>query len=326
MCVCTALQPSKSGPAPGAAAERLVVLVALVAEGEVVHRPLRGGDDAQGAEKRVGDRLRGLDVAGRDGRRRTRVEHRARRDDDVQRLEAAGVERDVGVDERAEDVEDGGRAHRGRRVEVVGALRRRAGEVDRRPRGRPVDANGDGDLRCRRPSRSANSPSPMRSRTRRTASSALSCTWLHVGARRRRGRTRRPCARARRRPRDWPPPARAGRPRFWARSRTGWGPAVSRAASSRLAQAPPSTSWKSSISTPSSSIVRLSRRHRARRDAADVGVVGRARRRRRGGSRAREHRRDDGQVGQVRAAVVGRVEQERVAGAHGAPAMLAGSP
>ena len=40
-----------------------------VAEGEVVHRPLRGRQHAQGAVERVGHPLRGLDVAGADGGR-----------------------------------------------------------------------------------------------------------------------------------------------------------------------------------------------------------------------------------------------------------------
>ena len=62
------------------------------------------------------------------------------------------------------------------------------------------------------------------------------------------------------------------------------------------------------------------RAHRARRDAADVGVMAA-----RGDpeqdrlARVVEHRRADGDVGQMRAAVVGRVEREDVAGADACP-------
>ena len=145
MCVCTALQPSQSGPAPAPPQMRLVVLVAVVAEGEVVHRPLAGRGRAERAEQRGRHRLRRLHVAGRHGGRPHRGEHAARRDDDVEGLEAAGVERDVGVDQRAEDVEHGRRRHRRGRVEVVAALRRGAGEVDGGAAGRAVDGHGDDD-------------------------------------------------------------------------------------------------------------------------------------------------------------------------------------
>ncbi len=62
------------------------------------------------------------------------------------------------------------------------------------------------------------------------------------------------------------------------------------------------------------------RRHRARRRAADIGVVAA-----RGDAEedlrpvVREHRRHDRDVGQVRAAIIGRVQCEDVAGAHLAP-------
>ena len=78
--------------------------------------------------------------------------------------------------------------------------------------------------------------------------------------------------------------------------------------------------------------VRRVRRHRARRDAADVGVMAarrhvelrfasRIRGTRLVGIVAQEHRRDHRDVGQVRAAVVRRVQHEHVAGLHraGAP-------
>jgi len=56
--------------------------------------------------------------------------HRIGRNDDAQRLQAAGVERDVVIDQGPEDVEHGGHGHARGRVEVAGQLRRGAGEVD----------------------------------------------------------------------------------------------------------------------------------------------------------------------------------------------------
>ena len=67
MCVCTPLAPSKSGAGARAAGDRLVVLVAFVAEREVVHRALRRGLQAERAVQRVDDALRRLDVAGDHG-------------------------------------------------------------------------------------------------------------------------------------------------------------------------------------------------------------------------------------------------------------------
>src|SRR3972149_831555 len=66
-------------PAAGrrAGADRLVVLVALVAKGQVVHRALRGGKRAKRAKQAVSDRLGDLDVAGGDRRRLARRQHRS---------------------------------------------------------------------------------------------------------------------------------------------------------------------------------------------------------------------------------------------------------
>ena len=61
--------PSKPFARARAAADGFVILVAVVAEGEVVHRALRGAHHAERAVERVGDALRGLDIA-RDHRRR----------------------------------------------------------------------------------------------------------------------------------------------------------------------------------------------------------------------------------------------------------------
>ena len=78
---------------------------------------------------------------------------------------------------------------------------------------------------------------------------------------------------------------------------------------------PPATMRTPSNSTPSSSIVRLDGRHRARRAAADVGVVRAARDEVAELAAVRvEDRRHDGEIRQVRAAVVRRVQEISVAG------------
>ncbi len=132
----------------GAARDRLVVLVRVVAEREVVHRPLRGRQHAERAVQRVGDRLRRLDVARDDRGRIARREHRPFGNHDPERLQAAGIHRDLVVDQRAEHVEHRGLAHGGRRVEVGRLLRARPGEVDRRRAPRLVDRDRHGDRRA----------------------------------------------------------------------------------------------------------------------------------------------------------------------------------
>ena len=130
--MCTAEVPSKPGPCAGAAAHGLVVLVRVVAEDDVVHRPLARREHAEGAVERVGHRLAGLGVPGHDGSRILRRQHGALGNDDVDRLETALVQRNVVVHQGAEDVEHGRAADRRRRVEVGRPLRAGAGEVDGR--------------------------------------------------------------------------------------------------------------------------------------------------------------------------------------------------
>ncbi len=110
--------------------------------------PWRGRHHAERAEQRVGDDLADLDVAGDDRRRIDRVEHRTRRDDQRDRAHAAVVQRDVVVDQAAEDVQHRGAHDAARRVEIARQLRARAGEVDRRGAVRAVDRHGDADRRA----------------------------------------------------------------------------------------------------------------------------------------------------------------------------------
>ena len=131
------------GPGARTAANGFVILIILVAEGEIVHRPLGRRHHAQGAVKGVGHALRGFDVAGDDGRRIAWVEHRTLGNGDVQGLQAAAVERDVFIDEGAEDIKHRRPANGGRGIEIVPGLLRRAGEVDLGAAGLLLDRNLD---------------------------------------------------------------------------------------------------------------------------------------------------------------------------------------
>ncbi len=138
----------EAGARAGAAADRLVILVRVVAEGEVVHRALGRGELAGGGEERVGDELAGFDIACDDGGRGSWSEHRALRNDELHRLEAAFVHGDIVIDEGAHDVKCGRAGDRGRRVEVVGLLRARAFEADAGATLASIDADVDRDPRA----------------------------------------------------------------------------------------------------------------------------------------------------------------------------------
>ncbi len=115
-----------------AAAERLVVGEARVAEREVVHRALAEGA-AERAEHQVGHPGGGLDVAGRHRRARAGIEHGAQRGAHLDRAVGAGRGRDVGVGEDAHG-EQARRAGDGERaVEIAGVLGGAAGEVEGQP-------------------------------------------------------------------------------------------------------------------------------------------------------------------------------------------------
>ena len=77
------------GAGTSTAANGLVVLVGIVAEGEIIHRALRGCHLAHRAEERVGDDLAGLDIAGHHGRGPFRRQHGVRGNKKFDRLEAA---------------------------------------------------------------------------------------------------------------------------------------------------------------------------------------------------------------------------------------------
>ena len=292
--------PVRAGP--GAAAERLVVLVAVVAEGEVVHRALARRGRAERAEQRGRHRLRGLHVAGRHGGGARGRQHASRRDDDVDGLQAAVVERDVRVDQRAEDVEHRRRRHRLGRVEVVAALRRGAGEVD----GGPAGARGRWprhttiraavvELLAEAPRRVRRAGEPVEHAAHGLRGVVLHVA--HVGGAPRGGRTPPTMRPSSATPRALAATWARRSARFCCRSRTGWAAPVSSSATSRFSQ--PAVLDQQEVLDQDALLVdgAAARRHRAGRHPADVGVVGargdeeerarsRPRRRRAAGGRA----------------------------------------
>ena len=126
---------------------RLVVLVALVAEGEIAHAVRAAGQDAECAIQRIGDRHRGLDIAGNHRPGMAGIEHAAGRHDDFDWREAAGIHRNIVVDQGPEHIEHRRGRDRQGRVEVVRLLCRGAGEIDAGAAGRMVDGDRDPDDR-----------------------------------------------------------------------------------------------------------------------------------------------------------------------------------
>jgi hypothetical protein len=126
-----------------AARDRLIILIARIAEGEIVHRALARRERAAGGEQGVGDHLAGLDVAGDDRGGESGIQHRAFGHSKVDRPKATVVHRDRIVDEGAEDVERGGATDRIRRVEIVRLLIAGSGEIDDRRAGHGIDGDGD---------------------------------------------------------------------------------------------------------------------------------------------------------------------------------------
>jgi hypothetical protein len=117
-----------------AAADRLVVGVAVVPEREVVHRPLagrgHGHELAEGSEDDVDDPRGGLGVPGDDGGGRARVDEAALRRGDGDRRERASRCGQVRLGQAADDEVAGGLRDRERAVEVAVVLLRSPAEVD----------------------------------------------------------------------------------------------------------------------------------------------------------------------------------------------------
>ena len=119
--------------------------MAVVAEGEIVHRPLRPGQDAERAEQGVGHDLAGFDIPCDHGGGKARAQHRAFGNADGDGFEAPVVHRHGFVDQRAHDIEDGGAHDGGGGVEIIGQLVGRAVEVDGRGAGGAIDMDSELD-------------------------------------------------------------------------------------------------------------------------------------------------------------------------------------
>src|SRR4029078_9959081 len=128
-----------------ARADRLVILISRVAEGEIVHRALRRAEHAERAIETIDDGLAGLDIAGGNRSGVTRLQHRALRHDDLDGTEAAGVERNLLIHQRAEYIKHASARDRLGGIEGVGDLRAGAGEIDGRFARLLIDLDGDLD-------------------------------------------------------------------------------------------------------------------------------------------------------------------------------------
>jgi hypothetical protein len=273
-----------------------------------------GGQHAEGAVQRVGDAAGRLDVAGHHRGRRARVEHAAFRHDDVQRLQAAGVERDGVVDQRAEDVEHrrGGDGTRG--VEVAVELRAGAGEVDHRAAGRGIHAHRHLHLRAVVQRQRERAVLQLRD----GAAHAFLGVVLHVahvgghGGVAVLGHQRLQFAHALLVGGDLRAQVGQVLLRVARGVRAGLQPREQLGLAERALPHQRQVVEQHALFAD----VARERRHRAGRDAADVGMVAAAADiERRARMAVEEHRRDDGDIGQVRAAVVRVVEHEGVAGA-----------
>ena len=118
-------------------------------DGQIVHGPLGSGRDPlrKGVSKcekeQVDDPLRCLDVSAGNRRRRKRIDDGPARGDNLDRRKQPGRGRNITLDQRPEDIEDGRNRDRFDRVERTGNLRCTPCKIDARPI--PRDLNPDGD-------------------------------------------------------------------------------------------------------------------------------------------------------------------------------------
>ena len=124
--------PVMVGPGARTARNRLIILVPLVAECEIVHRPLAGRQPTGGSEQGVRHNLARFDIAGDDGRRIGGFEHRAVGHDQFDWAEATVVHRYHVIDQRADDIQRRRPHDREWRVEIIIELGAGTGEIERR--------------------------------------------------------------------------------------------------------------------------------------------------------------------------------------------------
>ena len=115
---------------PGAATDGFIVLPVRIAKGEIIHGPLGGGHRPQGGVEGIDDTLRGLDITGDHRCRVFRVQHGIVRDQKPDRFEAAGIERDRLVHQRAEDIQYRRPADSCGGIKIIIQLGRCAAEID----------------------------------------------------------------------------------------------------------------------------------------------------------------------------------------------------
>src|SRR5690349_628348 len=112
----------KSRARPGPASDRLIILMLVAAEGEIVHRSLAWRKCSGRGEQAIGDDLAGLDISGDDCGGIMWMKHRSFRHDKADRPHAAVVERNRIIHEGPKNIECGRPAYRIRRVKVIGLL------------------------------------------------------------------------------------------------------------------------------------------------------------------------------------------------------------
>ena len=120
----------KAGPRARSTCDGFIILVSVVAEGEIVHRPLRTRHHTQRTKQGIGNHLACLDIARNDRSGIARVDQRSFRRNNRDRFQTAFVHGNAVVDQRADNIEDRCTNDRYRRVEIAVQLRSRSAKVD----------------------------------------------------------------------------------------------------------------------------------------------------------------------------------------------------
>ena len=131
MCVWDTIGAVETWPCRRARTDGFIILVGVVAKGEVVHGALRVGHGAQSCEDGIGDMLGGFHVASHNGCGVAWAEHAAVQNDDPDGFQTAGIHRDVAFNHHAEAIKNCGACHRfPGALKLLGFDARCAREVD----------------------------------------------------------------------------------------------------------------------------------------------------------------------------------------------------
>ncbi len=95
----------KSRPGWRAGADGFVILILVIAECEIIHGALRCSHRLGCAKQTIGDCLTDFDIACYNSSREAWREHRALRNDDLDRPQASGIHRNVAFNQHAEHVQ-----------------------------------------------------------------------------------------------------------------------------------------------------------------------------------------------------------------------------